>query len=362
MNHYKVCVYAIAKNEELFVNRWMDHVNEADLVIVLDTGSTDQTIEKLKERGALVYQSQNANFRFDEARNECLAYIPDDIDICVSADLDDVMDYGWRENLENSWTSETTRGYYLYNWSFDEEDRPLVQYTHNRIHARKNYHWIYPTHEILEYTGEEPEKASFLTGVVYNHYPDHLKDRSLNLPLLELAVKEDPHSLRNLHYLGREYLFCHRNDECIEMLNKYLEHPDSTWNEERAASMRFIARAYREKNDFDNSKKWLYKAIIEAPHTREPYIEMALLAYSQQDWPAVYYFSLEGLKIKNKTLSYVNEGFAWNETPYDLAAQSCYYLSMYEDALTYSNKAIALAPNDQRLLNNHKFYVDKVEI
>ena len=54
MNKYKVCVYAISKNEEKFVDRFMDSVKDADKVFVLDTGSTDRTVEKLKKRGAIV--------------------------------------------------------------------------------------------------------------------------------------------------------------------------------------------------------------------------------------------------------------------------------------------------------------------
>ncbi len=360
MYKYKVCVYAIAKNEEQFVDRWMDHVGEADLVVIVDTGSTDHTVEKFKARGALVYKMKAEEFRFDYARNECLEYIPSDFDICVSADIDDVIDYGWRLNLEKAWKKDTTRGCYLYNWSFNEKDQPLVQYTHSRIHARHGYHWIYPTHEVLEYIGDGQEKTEYLSGVVYNHYPDGSKDRSLNLPLLELAVKENPNSLRNLHYLGREYLFYEKWDQCIETLIKYLNHPDSTWIEERAASMRFIARAYKEKKDYDSSKKWLYYALGEAPFIREPYVERAQLAYLEEDWPGVYFFTREALKIKEKTLGYVNEGFAWDSTPYDLAALSCFYLSLYEEAIKYSKEALKLSPNDPRLLSNHKFYLAKL--
>ena len=46
----KICVYAIAKNEEQFVDRWVDSMSEADVIVVLDTGSTDRTVEKLKAR------------------------------------------------------------------------------------------------------------------------------------------------------------------------------------------------------------------------------------------------------------------------------------------------------------------------
>ena len=48
MNKYKVIVYAISKNEEKFVDRWIKSMSEADEIYVLDTGSTDKTVEKLK--------------------------------------------------------------------------------------------------------------------------------------------------------------------------------------------------------------------------------------------------------------------------------------------------------------------------
>ena len=48
MNKYKICVYAICKNEEKFVDRWYESIKDADKIIVLDTGSTDSTVKKLK--------------------------------------------------------------------------------------------------------------------------------------------------------------------------------------------------------------------------------------------------------------------------------------------------------------------------
>ena len=42
---YKVCVYAICKNEEKFVDRWFNSMKEADELYVLETGSTDNSIK-----------------------------------------------------------------------------------------------------------------------------------------------------------------------------------------------------------------------------------------------------------------------------------------------------------------------------
>lgn len=360
-NKYKVCVYAICKNEEQFVDRWMDHICEADLIYVTDTGSTDETVKKLVQRGAIVDTYITNPFRFDYSRNHCLELIPEDVDICVSLDLDDVIEKGWRQKLEKTWEPDTTRGLYIYNWSFNPDGSPAVQYTHQRIHSRHGFKWIYPTHELLEYEESKAEKQTFIEGLVVNHFPDAYKDRSLNLPLLELAVKENPNEGRNLHYLGREYMFTEQWEKCITILKKYLEPGISNWDEERSASMRFIARAYGNLGNILEQRKWLYRAIAEAPHLREPFIELANIAYNEKNWEALLFFSMESLKIKNKSFKYVNEFFAWDSTPYDYVALAYYNLGLPKNSLSYSLEAMKLNPDNERLKSNHKFYIDAAE-
>ena len=85
----KICVYAIAKNEEAFAARWYNSMKEADKVIVLDTGSSDGTVKLLRELGAEVYEQTYETFRFDEARNDSLKCVPEEYNIRVCTDLDE---------------------------------------------------------------------------------------------------------------------------------------------------------------------------------------------------------------------------------------------------------------------------------
>ena len=64
-----IVVYAIAKNEEQFAERWMRSMAEADRVVVLDTGSTDRTVPILRAMGAEVTVGEIKPWRFDAARN-----------------------------------------------------------------------------------------------------------------------------------------------------------------------------------------------------------------------------------------------------------------------------------------------------
>ena len=74
----KVVVYAICKNEAQFVDRWMDSMGEADQVVVLDTGSEDDTVERLRARGALAEVEVISPWRFDVARNRSMELVPED--------------------------------------------------------------------------------------------------------------------------------------------------------------------------------------------------------------------------------------------------------------------------------------------
>ena len=139
MNKYKVCVYAISKNEEKFVDRWVNSMKEADEIYVLDTGSTDDTIKKLQNLGVKVKQKIINPWRFDNARNESLKLLPGDTDICVCTDLDEVFVDGWRKKLEKIWDKDTTRLAYNYNWLLDENNNPKVNFYIEKIHNRLYY-------------------------------------------------------------------------------------------------------------------------------------------------------------------------------------------------------------------------------
>ena len=353
----KICVYAISKNEEKFVDRWMDSVGEADFIYVLDTGSTDNTASKLKERGAIVKSMKIDPWRFDVARNESLNMVPDDTDICVCIDLDEVIEPGWRNKLENIWKDGTTKLRYNYNWSFDSNGNPAVNFYIEKIHSRNDYFWTHPVHEVLSFKGV---KEVFITTdlITVNHYPDRNKSRSSYLPLLELSVKECPNDDRNMHYLGREYMYYGKWNESIDTLIKHLNMKNATWRDERCASMRFIARCYTNLERYEEARMWLDKAIEEAPYLRDPFVERALLEYRLENWEMVEKYCLDALKIDKCTKSYINEPFSWDHTIYDLLSLSYYYRGDYDLSYKYVKNALEISPDDERLKNN-KIIIEK---
>ena len=347
----KICVYAICKNEEKFVNKWVQSMKEADEIYVLDTGSTDKTVELLKQNNVDVSCEVINPWRFDVARNKSLELVPSDTDICVCTDLDEVFEKGWRKVIEDIWDKNQTSLHYNYNWMLDENNNPKVSFYIGKIHVRNGYKWIHPVHEILKYDGVENTK--YTDKITLNHFPDKTKSRGQYLKLLELSVKEDPNDDRNMHYLGREYMYYKKWNKCIDTLIKHLNLKSSTWRDERCASMRFISRAYIALKRYEEAKLWLDKAIKEAPYLRDPYVEKAMLEYNLENWNEVSRLCEEALKIKSHEKTYINEQFSWDYTIYDLLSISYFKQEKYNEALKYSNEALKMSPDNKRLKENN---------
>lgn len=359
MAKFRVAVYAICKNESAFVSRWVKSMSEADGIYVLDTGSTDDTVEKLKGLGVTVQQEEIKPWRFDCARNRSLQLVPNNVDLCVCTDLDEVFHPGWRKAMEEVWSDQVQTLRYRYTWSFRPDGTEGCVFWMSKAHARHGFHWINPVHEVLEYSekGQCIEKEAI--GVQLDHHPDNSKSRAQYLPLLELAVKEDPDNDRNMHYLGREYMFNKMWDKCRNTLIYHLSMPSATWADERCASMRFISRACRELELKEESEQWILRAIGEAPWLREPWLEASEIAYHKKDWIASLYYARKTLSIANRSQSYINEADSWGAKPWDLAALSAYNIGLYDLALEYGTQASMLEPKNERLISNLTFYKEK---
>ena len=351
----KVVVYAICKNEAQFVDRWMDSMGEADQVVVLDTGSEDDTVERLRARGALAEVEVISPWRFDVARNRSMELVPEDADICVCTDLDEVFHPGWRARLEEAWLPEAGQATYRYTWSFNPDGSEGVTFWYEKAHARHGYQWVHPVHEVLKWMGTgRPGPTVVAEGVQLDHHPDPSKSRGQYLPLLELSVQEDPEDDRNVHYLGREYMYRGRWDDCIRTLKRHLTMPSATWRDERAASMRYIAKSYLNKGERAQARDWYLRAIAEAPHLREPYMDLALALYEQGEWDGVLYFTGCALAITYRPRSYICEAASWGSLPHDLRSIALFHTGRLKEAREEARKAVELEPDNERLQGNLK--------
>jgi glycosyltransferase involved in cell wall biosynthesis len=351
----KICVYAISKNEEQFVERFCKSAQPADLILIADTGSTDNTVELAKKHGAQVYQIAVKPWRFDKARDTALALIPGDFDVCISLDLDEELQPGWREEIERVWKSDTTRLKYKFDWGAG------IVFYYEKIHHRNGYHWHHPCHEYPRpdvRTNEVWAQTDMLLAI---HKPDPTKSRGQYLDLLHVAVTEDPRCPRNAFYYARELTFYSKWQEAITALNKYLSMPEATWQNEICYAQRLLAKCYSELGDRESALKWTRKACAEAPNTREPWVQLAEFCYNDRDWLQCYAAITKALEIKDKELVYTCDPKVWGYKPHDLLAIASWNLGYVEQALEQGTVAHQLAPEIERLANNLAYYKEKYD-
>lgn len=337
----KIAVYTITKNEEQFMERWAKSCAEADYRLIVDTGSTDGTVQAAIDNSCIAERIAISPWRFDDARNAALALLPDDIDYCIALDADEVLTPGWRQHLESLDPSIVTRPRYKYVWSWNPDGTEGLVYSGDKIHARRGYRWKHPVHEVIVPVGKEVQQW---VGLEIRHHPDSSKSRSQYLPLLELAVQEDPNDDRNQFYLGREYMFNDMKDLAEKHLLRHLEL--STWRAERSTAMRYLSRVTNQR------EHWLLKACAESPDRREPWVESAQMYYEYKNWPMCFSSATKALSIKEKPMEYLCEAQSWGSTPHDLASISAWNMGMKEVSIKYSIDALRLEPSNPRLRSN----------
>ncbi len=349
----KICVYAISKNEASFVETFCQSAADADLIMIADTGSSDNTAALAYECGAVVHDICISPWRFDKARDAALALIPRDIDVCISLDLDERLEPGWREEIERVWKENTTRLRYKFDWGAG------ITFFYEKIHARHGYHWHHPCHEYPRPDARLKEVYAHTEMLLVSHHPDPTKSRGQYMDLLELSVREDPTCPRNAFYYARELTFHRRWVDAIVALHKYLEMPNANWANERCYAMRVMSQAYDALGDLAQAQVWLAKAQKEAPVTREPWVEMADLARRTKQWQLAFDCATKALEIKEKALVYTMDPSVWGAKPHDLLALAAYHLGDRETAIKHGSIACELEPADTRLKSNLGYYSTK---
>ena len=355
----KICVYAICKNELKFVDKWLDSMSEADYIVVMDTGSTDGTFERLRNdpRITTVIQEEINPWRFDVARNESMKLCPEDANILVCTDFDELFSKGWADLIRANWKENTTRCFYNYAWSHNGlgERRDIFKY--DKIHTR-DYHWKFPVHEVL-WPNEEnfKEVAINLQKEVWlDHWQDTTKPRKFYFELLELSCKENPEDSHTRMLLAREYLLRKDNKKAIEEFLTVLKMPDIDKPNKRLVllnSLIQIAFIYEEEKNFDEAMWYCQEFIKEDKTYREPYFLMAEMYNIMKMYTLAEACCKAGFEYGVQKYDWVERHNTWLGWGHDLISVAQIQLGKLEEAEENIKIAIKHEPNDIRIVKNY---------
>jgi glycosyltransferase involved in cell wall biosynthesis len=351
MSELKICVYAISKNEEQFINRFYECAKDADMILLADTGSTDGTVDLAKELGINVYNISVIPWRFDLARNTALSLIPGDYDVCVSLDLDEKLTPGWRAEIERIWVkNETTIMRYI------EEVSPGEKMRYEKIHSRHGYYWDNICHELLTKDPRLKINAVESDETLVIHTPDLSKPRTFYVDMLKADSLRCPKDARKVLMLARELHHFGNLEEAITEFDRYLDMPDDKIEHDTAFAYRMVAKSMDKLGFTDEAIKAARKATHEVPYYRESWLDLAELCVKHSMYNEAFYAATTALSITERNHWYTCDKMAYGFKLYDLAAVAAWNLGIKEKALEYGLKAVELEPEDQHLKDNLKFY------
>lgn len=306
----KIAVYTIVKNAEQYIDSWYRSAQDADLLILGDTGSTDDTIRVARKLGILVYKIKpEAPFHFGNARNAILKKIPNYIDVCVSLDADEVLVDGWRNILEEEWDGRNLAVKWV--WGHMELFIP-------RIHPRHGVQWHDRIHEYVDTPDRKISKITIL------HNKDVDRGRDFYIDLLEQQYNEQ-HDQRSRAYLGIELAARGRKDEALPYLVEYLNNEITFSNE--AASVCNVLYS------ITNDPQYLYTSIFFAKKQKEAYGRIAIEAIRGQEWAHAYH--MIKLAIENAKMPAGMDWAIGNEAEITILAESAFMTGRHEEAVYY---------------------------
>lgn len=184
-----ICLYGICKNEENNVEKFLEQGKLFDKVVVLDTGSTDNTVELLKEGGAEVYEKTYEEFDFSRARNDAMSFLPEECKWAFALDFNE--DLAITEDQINYLKRVDKFDGFKVN-CFDANVE-TYQERKLKLHKPSKYKWKYAVHEYLESLDEEcklghldirvtkrdlktPEKLKFYTEIAEREHERNPND------------------------------------------------------------------------------------------------------------------------------------------------------------------------------------------
>ena len=341
----------IVKNEDQLIERCLNCVKDiVDEIIVIDTGSTDNTKELASKYTAKIYDFEWID-DFSAARN--FSFSKATMDYIYTADADEIIDERNREKfkllkstldpevdiVEIKYGNQLEKGS---TYNFDIEHRPKL---FKRV---RTFQWIDPIHEIVDC-----RLNSMTSDIQITHKPltDHA---SRDLSMLGKITSESNGLSSRLHMMYARELFIGGTEEdfykAFEYFNRSLTHGNMNTDDIRLSHC-VLARYYNLKSDTYNLFKIATKN-IQGVASAEICCELGKYYMNALDYSeAVYWY--------NTAITTASADLSINCVQFIPNIQLCYCfikLGNMAEAAKYNDMAGIYKPNDPAVIANRVLF------
>jgi tetratricopeptide (TPR) repeat protein len=356
-NLINLCIM-VKNGGEQFEEMLNKNLHLVDRWTILDTGSTDATLDIIKK--VLIGKKKGRLFRepfinFRDSRNRLLELAGTDCKFTLMLDDTYTIAGDLRGFLDEVRGDQFADSFSLYIKSDD------VEYASNRV--LKTYRQLKYKYKIHEVVNDEKnmnviipiERTRIEDGRFEYMEARTMGRKDLDLKLLYEEMEDDPNNSRTHYYLGQTYNLLQQHDKAFEYFMKRADHPNPGFLQEKIDAIFEGARLanFQLKKPWDLCEK-LYLRAYELDKTRPDSLYFL----------GIHYF-LEG--DKTKAYDYFKRAF---EIGYPVHCQyslkptlSYHFLPKFLSQLSYEMENFALGEQSARLfLEKNKPEADQYEV
>lgn len=350
----QISLCMIAKNEADVIARCLNCVKDiVDEIIVVDTGSTDDTKRICRECGAVVYDfpwvddfAAARNFSFSKASRDYVMWLDAD-DILLESDRQKLA------HLKETLDPAVDMVMMKYHVAFDAQEQPTFSYYRERLVKRSgNYLWQGPIHEVIT-----PRGNILHADVAVCHRKLRCADPDRNLRIFQKMIREgkalDP---RQQFYYARELQDHAKYEEAILVYTKFLD-GGLGWIENCIGACKNLADCYFALREESLAVQSLLRALMYDAPRAEICCDLGKYFFGKQRYDVAIFWYKQACAQK---IDLQSGGFqqpdCYDYIPY-LQLCLCYdRLGDHAQAELFNDKAAVVKPQDPAVLYNKKYF------
>lgn len=349
----KISLCLIVKNEEEVLQRCLESAKEfADEIIIVDTGSTDNTKEIARQFTDKIYDFEWID-DFSAARN--FAFSKATMDYQMWLDADDVVpEKSVQEiiKLKNTLTDNIGIVTMKYVLSFDHSGNPSYYSTRERLFKRsENYQWIEPVHECIPLIGNLLHTEIEIW---------HIKPQSVGLSFRNIDIYKaleksgKDFSPRQLYYFARELRDHNETEKAILYYERFLE-SNLGWIEDVIATCYQLSIEYKKTGAEDKILPVLLKTFEFDIPRPEICCQLGYYYKDIRDYSRAFrWFDLATNLPQSDSVGFVFSDYSTYIPNIEACVCLC-YLGDYKKAEIYNEKAAQSRPDCPSVINNRNY-------